>query len=107
MQNILLSPPVTFMIFLGLAFCISLISKRIAAVGVDSEDKAQAYACGETLSQNQGQPDYTEFFKFAFFFTIMHVVVLVVATDPNGLSISSGVYLGVSVLALFMLHRKP
>ncbi len=105
MENILLSPPVAFVIFLVLCFAISGFSKRLAARGVDSDKKYQAYACGEDVEENQAQPDYHEFFKFAFFFTIMHVVVLVVATDPGGLTLPSAVYLGVTVLALFMLLR--
>jgi hypothetical protein len=36
----------------------------------------------------------------------MHVIALVVATDPGGLTIMSAVYLGVTVLALFMLLRR-
>ena len=106
MESFLMSPPVTFIVLLLISFGLSLVSKRVAARGQDSEGKMQAYACGESMEENQGQPDYTEFFKFAFFFTIMHVVVLVVATDPAGLSVTSAVYLGVTVLSLFMLLRR-
>lgn len=106
MESFLMSPPVVFVLFLLISFGVSLVSKRLSARGVDSAAKNQAYACGESMEENRGQPDYTEFFKFAFFFTIMHVVVLVVATDPAGLTITSGVYLGVTVLSLFMLLRR-
>lgn len=106
MESMLLSPAVTFIVFLAIAGAISHFSGRIAAKGTDSEGKRQAYACGESMDENQGQPDYSEFFKFAFFFTIMHVIVLVVATDPGGLTITSAVYLGVTILALFMMHRR-
>lgn len=106
MDTILLSPPISFLIYLLLSMGISFFFKRIAARGLQSKGKLKAYACGEDMEENQGQPDYSDFFKFAFFFTIMHVVVLVVATDPGGLSVISGVYLGVTVLALFMLLRR-
>lgn len=106
METILLAPPVTFVIYLLISVGISAASKRLAARGEDSSGKTKAYACGEDMEQNQGQPEYTQFFKFAFFFTIMHVVVLVVATDPGGLNVTSAVYLGVTVLALFMLLRR-
>ncbi len=106
MDTILLSPPVVFIIYLALSVGVSAFFRRVAARGTDSEGKTRAYACGEDMEENQGQPDYSEFFKFAFFFTIMHVVVLVVATDPGGLSVTSAVYLGVTVLALFMLLRR-
>ncbi len=106
MQTILLAPPVTFIIYLLLSLGVSAVSKRIAARGTESHGKLKAYACGEDMPENQGQPEYSQFFKFAFFFTIMHVIALVVATDPGGLSITSAVYLGVTVLALFMLLRR-
>ena len=106
MQTILLAPPITFLIYLFLSLGLSAMSKRIAARGTESQGKLKAYACGEDMPENQGQPEYSQFFKFAFFFTIMHVVALVVATDPGGLTITSAVYLGVTVLALFMLLRR-
>ncbi len=106
MEHILLAPPVVFIIYLALSFGLSALSKKLAARGENVGSKENAYACGEDMEQNQAQPDYSEFFKFAFFFTIMHVIALVVATDPGGLSITSGVYLGVTVLSLFMLLRK-
>jgi len=104
--NFFLSPPVSFVIFLVLSFCLSFFFKKIAARGTPSKGKLKAYACGEDMDQNQGQPDYSDFFQFAFFFTIMHVVVLVVATDPVGLSFISMLYLGITVLSLFMLLRR-
>jgi NADH:ubiquinone oxidoreductase subunit 3 (subunit A) len=106
MQTIILAPPVTFLICLALSMGVSVLSKRVAARGVESHMKESAYACGEDMAENQGQPEYSQFFKFAFFFTIMHVIALVVATDPGGLTIMSAVYLGVTVLTLFMLLRR-
>ena len=106
MATILLTPPVAFLLFLGLSGLISLFSRRLAATGKDSQGKNKSYACGEDMQVNRAQPDYSQFFQFAFFFTIMHVVVLVVATDPAGLSLMSGLYLTVTVLVLFMLFRR-
>jgi NADH-quinone oxidoreductase subunit A len=106
MEHILLAPPVVFLLYLALAIGLSVFSKGVAAQGVDSPGKTKSYACGEDMPQNQGQPDYSEFFKFAFFFTIMHVVVLIVATDPSGISFMSILYLVATVLSLFMLFRR-
>ncbi len=106
MESFFMSPPVAFILLLLLSFGISLFSKKLAARGADTVAKTQPYACGESMEENQGRPDYTQFFKFAFFFTIMHVVALVVATDPAGLTVTSGVYLGVTVLSLYMLLRR-
>jgi NADH:ubiquinone oxidoreductase subunit 3 (subunit A) len=106
MSTFLLTPPVAFLLYLGLSALISLLSKRLAATGKESPGKNKSYACGEDMLVNRAQPDYSQFFQFAFFFTIMHVVVLVVATDPAGVSLTSGLYLAVTVLALFMLFRR-
>ena len=106
MERVLLAPPVAFILYLLITFGLSYVSKCLAPKGEESESKMKAYACGEDMAENKAQPDYSQFFKFAFFFTIIHVIVLVVATDPGGLSITSAVYLGVTVLAVFMLLRR-
>lgn len=106
MSTFLLTPPVAFLIYLALAGLISAASKRLAATGSDAPGKCKSYACGEEVPVNRAQPDYSQFFQFAFFFTIMHVIVLVVATDPAGLSLMSGLYLTVTVVVLFMLFRR-
>lgn len=106
MKHILLSPPVAFLILLGLSLGLSALSKRLAPQGKDTEKKLQAYACGETMEQNQARPEYSEFFKFALFFTVMHVITLVVTSDPGGMSMQMAVYLGVTALGLFVLMRR-
>lgn len=106
MGTILLSPPIAFLIFLVLSLGVSASGRIIAAKGKESPGKTKSYACGEDMPENQGQPEYSQFFKFAFFFTLMHVVVLIVATDPAGISLMSGLFLVVTVASLFLLFRK-
>lgn len=106
METFLLLPPVAFMLYLILTFGVSALAGRLSAKGEDSESKKNSYACGENVTQNRGQPDYSEFFKFAFFFTLMHIVVLVVAMDPTGTTVPAVIYLGVIGLSLFILLRK-
>ena len=106
MEKYLLSPTSVFIVYLALTAAISAFSKRLSAKGADSARKETAYACGEVIDNNLAQPDYSEFFKFAFFFTILHVITLVVATIPGGLTSISTIYLGVAVLALYMLIRR-
>ncbi len=106
MEHVLLMPPVAFLILLGLCLGLSFVSGKLAPKGRDTEKKLQSYACGETLEENQAQPEYGEFFMFALFFTIMHVIVLVVASDPGGLSLQMVVYLGVTALGLFVMRRR-
>ena len=106
MEIFLLLPPVAFVFYLILSYGVSALAGRLAAKGEDSENKKKSYACGEDVKQNRGQPDYSEFFKFAFFFTLMHIVVLIVAMDPMGPTIPAVIYLGVTGLSLFILLRK-
>jgi NADH:ubiquinone oxidoreductase subunit 3 (subunit A) len=106
MGNILLSPPLAFVILLLASVLLSYFSKFIAAKGVYSLGKGEAYACGEDVELHKVQPDYSQFFSFAFFFTIMHVVVLIVATMPKELSFLAFVYILITVMALLILFRK-
>ena len=62
MEHILLSPPVAFLILLGVSLGLSALSKRLAPRGQDTEKKLQSYACGETMEENQARPEYGEFF---------------------------------------------
>ncbi len=106
MQNILLSPPVAFLIFIGLSVGLSALFSRLAARGKDNKKKLDPYSCGETVPENQGQPEYSQFFHFAFFFTIMHVTVLMIATDVKHISIVAILFLVLTVLSLLMLFRR-
>jgi NADH-quinone oxidoreductase subunit A len=106
MSSILLAPPLAFIIFLLVSMGLSKATALVSAKGTESLGKTKAYACGEDVQFHRAQPDYRQFFPFAFFFTIMHVVVLIIATVPSGLSGMSALYLGTAVLALFILFRR-
>ena len=106
MKNILLSPPIAFIILLGISLLLSFLSKFIAAKGIIASGKEKSYACGEDVELHKVQPDYSQFFSFAFFFTIMHVVALIVATVPKEISIMPFIYILIAVMALFILFRK-
>jgi hypothetical protein len=106
MENILLSPPIAFGILLVVFLLFSYVTKFMAPKGTMSFGKGEAYAGGENVKSHKAQPDYRQFFPFAFFFTIMHVVVLIVATVPVSFSPISFVYIGAALLALLILFRK-
>lgn len=106
MKSILLAPPLAFLIMLACSLVLSRVSNAFSVQGTPSPGKTKAYACGEDLSVNQARPDYSEFFPFAFFFTIMHVVALIVTTVPAGTYGLPLLYLAVAVLALLILFRR-
>jgi len=106
MEYFLLLPPVAFIIYLAITAAISGIAKPFGAKGKESEGKEKAYACGQVTEVNKVQPDYREFFPFVFFFTIMHVVVLVIATMNSSALWLAIAYIVVALLALRILFRR-
>jgi NADH:ubiquinone oxidoreductase subunit 3 (subunit A) len=110
MKLFLLYPPVAFIIILLLGILLSAVTKILALKGAGHPDgKLKCYACGEEASATTSRPNYGQFFPFAFFFTIMHVVVLVMATIPDVILQISGVAVLFAVMALaalFILLRR-
>ncbi|HTY12975.1 MAG TPA: hypothetical protein VMD02_02175 [Candidatus Omnitrophota bacterium] len=106
----LLTPPVAFVILLFVSWLLAfgsaaLAFKRKGPVGALSK----AYAGGEDVKKHRVQPDYSQFFPFAFFFTILHVVTLMVATVPSGsvgIFLMAVIYILGALFGLFVLFRR-
>jgi NADH-quinone oxidoreductase subunit A len=106
----LLSPPVAFIILLATVLCLTQLLRRfsfrpaIVAVGT-----MKAYACGEDVPDHLIQPDYSQFFPFAFFFTILHVSAMMAATMPSQIISAfavAGIYLAGVCVGLLVLYRS-
>jgi len=82
--NVLLSPPVAFLIFLGFAGLVYAFGKALGPKLTKVGGKLATYACGEDIPGVKVQFGYRLFFFVALFFTIMHVAALVIATVPAG-----------------------
>jgi NADH-quinone oxidoreductase subunit A len=80
----LLSPPVSFLFFLGTAFALYGLGSKMAPKLTKVGGKLTTYACGEDIPGVKIQFGYRLFFFVALFFTMMHVAVLVIATVPSG-----------------------
>ncbi|HIC93048.1 MAG TPA: hypothetical protein EYP09_02195 [Anaerolineae bacterium] len=107
MEKILLSPPVAFVVFLGIGYGIYRLGGAIAAPGKPHPGKRATYACGEDIPAQRVRPSYQAFFYLAFLFTILHLAALMVATAPGG-AWPAMLYLagiGVSVYALMGMQR--
>ncbi|HVP58584.1 MAG TPA: hypothetical protein VMU02_10840 [bacterium] len=106
----LLNPPVAFAVLLLVVFLIYLWTRGLAFKPSGyAPGKKKLYACGEDLPIRRAQPDYSQFFPFAFFFTIMHVVALILATIPAGDVGAHGaglVYVLGAIVALLILFRN-
>jgi hypothetical protein len=107
---LLLVPPVVLTLLVVLVGAFSSALSPLAARRKGPKGALdKPYAGGENLETHRAQPDYSEFFPFAFFFTILHVVTLIVATSPTGVAGSlafSIVYVLGALLALFVLFRR-
>lgn len=109
-NSILISPPVPLIIVcLAVIFLAYLFSKCAFKNKKQSQEATKGYSCGEKFSDHLIQPDYSQFFPFAFFFTILHVVALTIATVPiegiETLAIAI-VYVIGAVIGLFILLRR-
>jgi NADH-quinone oxidoreductase subunit A len=110
MSALLLVPPVALTLLVLVVWALSRAAGTLSFKrkgGRGALDKP--YAGGETIGTHRVQIDYEQFFPFAFFFTILHVVTLVVATSPArtlaGLAISVIYVLG-ALLGLLILFRR-
>jgi hypothetical protein len=89
--DILISPPVGFLVFLAIGFLIYLLGGRMAPKLKREGGKLATYACGEDMPGVKLQFGYRLFFFIALFFTMMHVAALVIATIPGGKIVFFGI----------------
>lgn len=111
MSTLYILPPIAFLVVLGSVWVQSRGMDWFAPPKTSRDDSAKfaAWACGEDVKDHRSQPDYGPFFHFAFFFTVMHVVALIVATVPRGSLGGAGVAAGMIVTAsvsLLVLFRR-
>ena len=110
MQKFLLEPPVAFIVLFFVVFLISKALSKISFKAIKgSESSGKSYACGEPNYNNMAQPDYSEFFPFAFFFTLAHVAALILTTVPIQTIktfILAIFYVMAAVLGLYILLRS-
>ena len=101
MKNILLSPIVAFLLYLGVVSAFSGLGRLFSAKGRKSEWKSATYASGEANDPIPAAPGYRQFFVIALFFAILHLGVLMIGSSD--LSSVAGIYLLGLILALIAL----
>jgi len=105
--DILLSPPVAFILILAISGLLYLVGKRMAPKLTDTGGKLTSYACGEDIPGTKIQFGYRLFFFVALFFTIMHVAALVIATAPAGkIALFAVLYLAIVFLSILALITR-
>ncbi|MDD4955841.1 MAG: NADH-quinone oxidoreductase subunit A [Candidatus Omnitrophica bacterium] len=110
MKKFLLTPPIAFLIILAASALVSLaFSKLSFKPKKKSDEGGESYACGEDMYDHMAQPDYSNFFPFAFFFTLAHVGTLIIVTLPvatlKSFNIAVVYIIGI-VVGLSILFRK-
>jgi NADH-quinone oxidoreductase subunit A len=110
MNNFIFNPPVVFIILLVFFWGLSIALSRLAFKGKKKASGTEkSYACGEDVPDTLGQPDYSQFFPYAFFFTIAHVATMMVATAPLETIralVMAAAYIMVVVVGLYILLRR-
>ncbi len=99
-MDILLSPPLAFLIYIPLVLLIVWFGK-VLSPEKPSDAKSSVYASGEESPTTTAAPGYKPFFLIAFFFAVLHLGMLVLGTGDLTLKILP--YLLGLILALVAL----
>ena len=103
MIEMLFSPVATFLIMLVIICLLYVFAGTLGPKRTKTKYKLKSYACGEDYPGGKLPQSYN-FFHVAFFFTILHVGVLLIATAPLGQAAILGCLLiGVMALTAFAL----
>jgi NADH:ubiquinone oxidoreductase subunit 3 (subunit A) len=110
MGKLMLAPPVAFIIMLAVSACFAMALSHLSfrRKGPDT-DIDKSYACGEDVPTHLMQPDYSQFFPFAFFFTVLHVVALIITTVPTetiGSFAIAVIYIAGALVGMSILFRR-
>jgi NADH:ubiquinone oxidoreductase subunit 3 (subunit A) len=100
-MDILLSPPLAFLIYVALGGALLGFGRLLAGAGHPSALKSSTYASGEAPPAGAAAPGYGPFFVIALFFAALHLGVLVLASGP--LSPGAALFIGGLALALLVL----
>jgi len=101
MTELLLNPPVAFVVNLVLVGLLYLVGRRMAGPSQASPIKSSTYSSGEAPPTQAAAPGYRPFFVVALFFAMLHLGVLMIASGD--FSPIMGFYLGGLFLALLAL----
>ena len=108
MTEIIFYPVVAFLIILFIIYLFYLFAGRLGPPYKQAKYKQASYACGEEHPDGKLHPSYN-FFHVAFFFTVLHVGALLIATAPTGENALLGIILiagmALTAFALFVGGR--
>lgn len=103
-EKLLYSPPVVFVLITALIALFAFVVSKLSTKGNVSSRGLESYACGQRGFKEYVNPDYTQFFTYAFIFTVMHVLTMVAAMAPKEKSAMPVIYLlaGIYIIRLIL-----
>jgi NADH:ubiquinone oxidoreductase subunit 3 (subunit A) len=101
MTDILLTPPIAFVLYLALSWFLVQVGRLLAGPTRSESLKTSVYSSGEAPPQRSAAPGYQPFFVTALFFAVLHLGVLMLAT--SNLAPLSAAYLVGLILTLVAL----
>jgi len=102
-MEIIVSPPVAFIIYIPLVLFIIWIGRQLAGPAEVSAKKSQIYSSGEEAPTYTAAPGYRPFFLVALFFAILHLGMLVLGlSDLSTTSVIYVVGLAIGLVALLL-----
>ena len=110
MKDWIFSPPAVFIIIMAvLIVIIRILSGLSFHAKKHKSGTGESYACGEDNYNSNAQPNYSQFFPYAFFFTLAHVATLIITTVPltdKSIFILATMYILGAIVGLYVLLRK-
>jgi NADH:ubiquinone oxidoreductase subunit 3 (subunit A) len=102
-MNVLLSPPIAFLIYIPLVLVIVWFGKQLAGPSISDPSKNSIYGSGEEAPSYIAAPGYKPFFLVALFFAILHLGMLVLGlAGGTGTAIVYLIGLGIGLIALIL-----
>jgi NADH:ubiquinone oxidoreductase subunit 3 (subunit A) len=106
MAEILLTPPIAFVLYLALSWFLVQVGRLLAGPTRAALFKTSVYSSGEAPPQRGAAPGYQPFFVTALFFAVLHLGVLMLATINIGqlapLSVAYLVGLALTLVVLIL-----
>jgi NADH:ubiquinone oxidoreductase subunit 3 (subunit A) len=101
--DILLSPPIAFMLYIPLVLVIVWFGQQLAGPDKVDANKSSLYGSGEEAPSYSAAPGYKPFFLVALFFAILHLGMLVLGlAEGSNTAVIYLVGLGIGLLALIL-----
>ena len=100
-MQILLSPPLAFLIYIPIITVVVLVGRAMAGKQKASAMKSSIYGSGEAAPTNMASPGYRPFFLVAFFFAVLHLGILVLGSSETAPAVI--IYLIGLIIALVAL----